>query len=256
MSVFESVVLGLIQGLTEFIPVSSSGHLLLMHEVFGNDNSSLAFDIVLHVGTLFALFVYFWRDLINLVGNLFKNNTEGRLARLLAISTVPAVLAGLLFSGYVDDNLRTPQVVAVALVVVGVLMLFADSIINKKSKEVSTKQGVAVGFAQALAIIPGVSRSGITITTGVFMGLSRSQAARFSFLLAMPIIAGSALGVFIKEPDGLSVGNWQLAIGMITAFASGLVAIKLLLGLINKVGLKPFAYYRVALAVLVIIFLV
>jgi len=257
MSIFESLILGLIQGITEFIPVSSSGHLLITHEIFGSGGSTLAFDVALHVGTLLALLLYFKNDLIDLLRNLNAKNKQGSLARLLVAATIPAVVAGLLFTGYIDDNLRTPLVVAITLASVGFLMLIVDSIsTNKKEQQVTTKQGMTVGLAQAIALIPGVSRSGITITTGMFMGLSRSQAARFSFLLAIPIIAGSAAGVLLKESDGLSTGNWQLAIGTIAAFISGLLAIKFLLRVISKVGLKPFAIYRIILAIIVFFALV
>lgn len=257
MSIIESIILGIIQGLTEFIPVSSSGHLLITHEIFGSNGSTLAFDVALHVGTLLALLLFFRKDLIDLLKNLGAKNKQGALARLLIAATIPAAIAGLLFSGYIDDNLRTPLVVVITLASVGVLMLIVDRLATMKpNKEVNTKQGMSVGFAQAIALIPGVSRSGITITTGMFMGLSRLQAARFSFLLAIPIIAGSAAGVFLKESDGLTTGNWQLFIGAFVAFISGLLAIRFLLNVISKVGLKPFAIYRLILAAVVLFTLV
>jgi undecaprenyl-diphosphatase len=257
MSIIEALVLGLVQGLTEFIPVSSSGHLLITHEIFGSSENTLSFDVALHVGTLLALLIYFRKELIGLAKNVFSKNTEGRLARLLIVATIPAVIVGLLFSGYIDDNLRTPTVVAVALIVAGIIMLFADKVSknNKDNKEVTTKQGLIVGVVQSFALIPGVSRSGATMTAGLFAGLGRVQAARFSFLLAVPIIAGSAFGILLKDGGDGSTGGIQLAVGMIAAFMSGMFAIKFMLGVIGKVGLKPFAYYRFAVAVLVLIFL-
>lgn len=258
MSIFEALVLGLVQGLTEFIPVSSSGHLLIVHEIFGSSENTLSFDVALHVGTLLALMIFFRKDIISLARNVLSKNKQGRLARLLMLATIPAAIAGLLFSDFIDDNLRSPMVVAVTLAIVGLIMLIADrfSKNNNDSKEVSTKQGLAVGFIQSLALIPGVSRSGATITSGLFSGLGRVQAARFSFLLAIPIIAGSALGIFIKDGDIANTGVAQLSVGMIAAFLSGLFAIKFLLDVIGKVGLKPFAYYRFVVAVLVLVFLV
>jgi undecaprenyl-diphosphatase len=258
MSLLEAILFGLIQGLTEFIPVSSSGHLLIAHEIFGTDDSSLAFDVALHVGTLFALFLYFRHDLIKLARNFYKSNKDGALARLLLVATLPAAFAGLLFSDFIDDNLRSPVIVAITLATVGVLMLFADKHSEKvhSSSAVTTKQGILIGFAQVAALIPGVSRSGATITAGFFLGLSRKQAARFSFLLAIPIIAGSAVGILLAGSNELAVGSWQLALGMIAAFVSGLLAIRVLLGIIERVGLRPFAYYRFAVAALVLIFLV
>lgn len=257
MSIFEALVLGLVQGLTEFIPVSSSGHLLITHEILGSSENTLAFDVALHVGTLLALILYFRKELWNLAINLFANNKQGRLARLLIIATIPAVVAGLLFSDYIDNNLRTPTIVAVTLAVAGVIMLLADRISknNKNSNEVSTKQGMIVGLTQTLALVPGVSRSGATMTAGLFSGLGRVQAARFSFLLAIPIIAGSAAGIFLKDGGEVSTGGAQLALGMLAAFVSGMFAIKFLLGVIGKVGLKPFAYYRFVVAIVVLIFL-
>jgi undecaprenyl-diphosphatase len=258
MSIFEALILGLVQGLTEFIPVSSSGHLLLVHDMFGSTENTLAFDIALHVGTLIALLVFFRKDILKLIKNALEKNEDGRLARLLVIATIPAALAGFLFSDYIDDNLRSPLIVALALAGVGIIMLVVDrySRNNKSEGEVSTKQGVVVGIAQCLALIPGVSRSGATITTGLLFGLGRVQAARFSFLLAIPIISGSALGILLKGADFSSTGSLTLFVGMITAFLSGLFAIKFLLGIIGKVGLAPFAYYRFAVAILVLIFLV
>lgn len=255
MSIFEALVLGLVQGLTEFIPVSSSGHLLLAQEVFGSEESSLAFDVVLHVGTLAALLIYFHKDLFGLAKNVFNKSKEGALARLIILATIPAALAGLLFADFIDENLRSPMVVVVTLSSVGVLMLLVEKYaVNKKSKDISTKQGLSVGFAQALALIPGVSRSGITITIGMLAGMGRVQAARFSFLLAIPIIAGSAFGVLLKDGDNLSFDG-ALVVGMLAAFVSGILAIKFLLSVIGQYGLKPFAYYRIMLALIVLVFL-
>lgn len=256
MSIFEALILGLLQGFTEFIPVSSSGHLLLAHEILGTGESTLAFDVALHVGTLLALLLFFRNDLWSLIVNFMKDNNSGRLARILILATIPAVLIGLLFSGYIDKNLRSPVIVAITLTLVGALMIYVDNrTVSENEKEVTRKQGVLVGVAQALALIPGVSRSGITITTGIFLGLDRKQAARFSFLLAVPIIAGSAIGIFLKDGDSLTFGA-ELYVGMIAAFVSGLLAIKFMLAFIAKIGLKPFAYYRFAVAILVLIFLV
>ena len=256
MSIFEALVLGLVQGLTEFIPVSSSGHLILAHEIFGTSDNSLSFDVALHVGTLIALLIYFRKDIWSLAKNYLSNNSEGCLARLLIYATIPAALAGFFLGDFVDENLRTSSVVVFTLASVGVIMLLADRQKNKPSKSpISTKQGMLVGFAQVAALIPGVSRSGATITAGILVGLDRVKAARFSFLLAIPIISGSAFGIFLKDgPYGES--GMVIIVGIISALLSGLFAIKFLLGVIAKVGLKPFAYYRIVLAVAVFIFLV
>ncbi len=257
MSILEALLFGLIQGLTEFIPVSSSGHLLLAHEFIGNGGAdTLAFDIALHVGTLLALVVFFHQDIVKLVLNVTKQNREGRLARLLAMATIPGVIFGLLLGDFVEEKFRSAVPTAIALGLVAVVMLIVDKKAKNasdKEPEVTTKQGMIVGIAQVLALMPGVSRSGITMTAGILSGLTREQAARFSFLLAMPIIAGSALGVLIKGFDMQAVGTAPLVIGMVTAFLSGLLAIRFLLSIISRVGLKPFAYYRIGLAVVVLI---
>lgn len=255
MSIIEAIILGLVQGLTEFIPVSSSGHLLLLHEVFKNDGSSLGFDVALHVGTLAALLVVFKKDIINLVKNVTKQNSEGKLARTIALATLPAALAGLFFSDFIDDSLRSPFVVMVALALVGGIMLIVDTLTPKQSSEVSQKQGILVGVAQILALIPGVSRSGATITAGLMLGLTRELATRFSFLLAIPIISGSALGLLIKGDLATSGQALPLVFGMIAAFLSGLFAIRFMLRIIGNVGLRPFALYRIALAIVVGLFL-
>ena len=258
MSILEAILLGLLQGLTEFIPVSSSGHLLLAQEVFENGNN-LVFDVFLHLGTLAAILVYFYRDIIKLAQNLFAKNIHGTLARTIIVATIPAGLVGLAFSGYIDDNLRRPVVTAIMLVLVALLMIYADKQaekLKKPAKDISRKQGIIIGIAQTAALIPGVSRSGATITTGMLLGISKTEAARFSFLLAIPLVAGSALGLMIQDSSELSAGGWQLTLGLLASFISGLLAIKILLGILQKVGLKPFAYYRIALAAVVLIFLV
>lgn len=254
MSIFEALVLGIIQGLTEFLPVSSSGHLLLAHEVFGSAENSLPFDVALHVGTLLALVVYFRRDIWQLLSNVTKQNTHGRLARLLIAATIPGVVAGLLFSDFIDETLRAPVWTALALAVVAVLMLIADKKLEGgvKEKDITTEQGMKVGFAQALALVPGVSRSGITITVGLFTGMTRVQAARFSFLLAMPIIAGSAFGILLKGFDAADIGSMPLMVGVVASFLSGLLAIRFFLKIVGTVGLKPFALYRLAVAAVVL----
>jgi undecaprenyl-diphosphatase len=256
MSIIEAIILGLMQGLTEFIPVSSSGHLLLVHELLGTSDSNLAFDVALHVGTLVALLVYFRKDLLSLAREILNKSEEGKLARLLLLATIPAGIAGLLLSGFIEDTFRSTSVVAVSLISVGVLMLLADKYArDKDTADVATKQGLQVGFAQVLALVPGVSRSGITITAGLFSGMSRLQAARFSFLLAIPIISGSAFGILIKG-DLSDTTSSVLAVGIVVAFISGLSAIKFMLKVIAKVGLKPFAYYRIALGIIVLLLVV
>lgn len=255
MSIIEALILGLVQGLTEFIPVSSSGHLVLLHDIFNTQDSSLGFDVALHIGTLFSLLVYFYKDILGLIRNVLEKNEKGRQARLVGIATVPAALSGLLFSSQVDSYARSSLVVATALGVVGLLMLFVDMYAKQTQDSVQTKKGMYIGLAQALALIPGVSRSGATITAGLWLGLERKTAARFSFLLAIPIIAGSALGLLIKGDFGGDGHLLPAIVGATTAFFSGLLAISFMLSIIDKVGLRPFAVYRILLSLFVLVFL-
>jgi len=253
MSIFEIILLGLLQGLTEFIPISSSGHLIIAHELFGTVQNSLVFDVALHVGTLFALAVFFRRDILNLLTNVFKANKSGRLARLLIMATIPAAAAGFLFEDLIDQHMRRIEVVAVTLAVVAVIMFLAERTAkNRQESEISTANAAVIGLAQAVALVPGVSRSGATITAGIFCGLNRVSAARFSFLLAMPIITGSALGVFLQNGDVVSGNASDLVLGAATAFVSGLLAIKFLMNYLAKHSLAVFAWYRLGLAAVVL----
>ncbi len=255
MPIIEAIVLGLVQGLTEFIPVSSSGHLLLLQEWFGNDNS-IVFDVAVHVGTLAALVVYFYKDIVLLLRNIHKPNKHGKLARILAMATVPGVVAGLLFADYIDNTLRSSAVAAWALIVVALFMIAADKFAKQSTSDVTKRNGLLIGVAQVLALVPGVSRSGITMATGLFLGLTRQAAARFSFLLAMPIVAGSAVGLLLTDTADSEAGVLPIMIGIVTAFLSGLFAIKFMLTIIGRLGLTPFALYRIALGVIVLLVLV
>jgi undecaprenyl-diphosphatase len=259
MSIAEAILLGIVQGLTEFIPVSSSGHLLLTHNILGTLENSLAFDVALHVGTLIALLIFFRKDVWELFRHVLADNKQARLARLLILATIPAALAGLLFKDFINDSLRSLPVVAAGLGIVGVIMLLIDKRAqvhhDGDEQEITKKQGVLIGFGQALALMPGVSRSGASITTGLAVGLGRRQATRFSFLLAIPITAGAIVGMLWFEGATLAGEGSAVYVGMIASLISGLFAIKFLMAVISRVGLKPFAYYRIALAAIVFLFL-
>lgn len=260
MGVLEALILGIIQGLTEFIPVSSSGHLILAEKLFGVGNGSLAFDVALHGGTLLALIIYFWKDIIILVKALFVKTKQTKLAWLLVVATIPAVFAGLLLESYAEDSFRSSLVVAFNLAFVGLIMFWAEVQYKKAKKhtkldDTSKNQALTMGFAQAIAIIPGVSRSGITITSGLFAGMDRVAATRFSFLLGIPII----FGAFVKTVffgEGLNQVQQEpmiFALGITAAFLSGLFAIQFLLKYLAQHTLKVFAYYRIALAIIVLL---
>jgi len=199
-------LLGIVQGLTEFIPVSSSGHLILVSEFLNLENSSLTFDVALHGGTLIALFVVFWRDLIKLIKALFIKAPETQLAWLIIVATIPAAIVGFLLEDTAQGSFRSSKLVAVNLIIVAILMLLVERYAKNKKLEgninkIQNKQGIFVGFAQALAVVPGVSRSGVTITAGLFAGIDRVVATRFSFLLGIPIIFGAVLKVLMANSE-------------------------------------------------------
>jgi undecaprenyl-diphosphatase len=249
VSIIEAIVLGLIQGLTEFIPVSSSGHLLLLHNAFGITEQGLGFDVALHIGTLIALLAFFYRDILQLV------SSRSRLTLVLGVATLPAVVAGVLLQGLAETSFRSPVLVCVTMAGMALVMLAAERFGTKYSRthateKVSLSQGLVIGIAQAVALVPGISRSGSTITAGLFAGLDRVAATRFSFLLSIPITVGAIIKVTfdqdtlaqVKDETGLFM------IGIMTAFVSGVVAIRFLLKFVAKHSLDLFAYYRLILA--------
>ena len=261
MTLLQAIFLGLIQGLTEFLPVSSSGHLVLAHYFFGINTTGLSFDVALHLGTLMALIIYFYKDLGRLIKSLFVRGPETRLAILLIIATVPAVVAGVLLESAAESAFRSPRLVAVNLALVAILMLFAERYyhtrVRKPTKldDTTTKQALVMGFSQAAAIVPGISRSGSTITAGLFSGMNRVAATRFSFLLGIPITAGAILKVF-TESGALQQVQDERAVffaGIVTAFLSGLFAIRFLLRYLAKHSLAIFAWYRIGLSAAVLI---
>lgn len=260
MNLLEAILLGIVQGLTEFIPVSSSGHLVLLHEALGASTSDLAFDVALHVGTLTALLLFFAKDLSGLAKGLFVQNHQTRLSRLLALATVPAVIAGVLLESTAESAFRSPRLVAGMLLGFGVLMLLVEWWYKRQKQHqelgsIKTNQALGVGLAQALALVPGVSRSGSTITAGMVLGLDRVAATRFSFLLGIPIIAGAAVKklVFDWSDIAAQVDPILFAAGMFSAFISGLFAIGFMLKFLSSNGLEVFAYYRIALGLVVLL---
>jgi undecaprenyl-diphosphatase len=254
MTYFRSAVLGIVQGLTEFLPVSSSGHLILVPRLLGWPDEGLAFDAAIHLGTLAALLVYFRRDLMEIA-----LGTDRRLGLLLAGATVPAGLAGLALGKAIEARLRSPVVVAASLVVWGVVMWIADRRASGRCRataapaQVGWVAGMAVGLAQAVALIPGTSRSGITITAGLFAGMSRVTAARFAFLLSIPITAAaggySALKLMRHGLDPALVG--PLGMGVLTSFLAGLAAVWFLVNFLQRRSLLPFVIYRCCLGAVI-----
>jgi undecaprenyl-diphosphatase len=258
MGIFEALLLGIIQGLTEFIPVSSSGHLVLMQEALNVSHAGLSFDVMLHIGTLVALLIYFHKDIFQLAAGLIGKNSHTKLARLIVLATLPAVIAGMLVADYAETTFRSVYLVSFNLIFVGVLMILAERIAQRRKQSlglenIEKRQAMYIGLAQAAALVPGVSRSGATITAGIFNGLDRVAATRFSFLLAIPAIAGATLKVLIDGTAQQSdIGLGVIAAGIIASFASGLFAIHFLIRFLSKHSLRVFAYYRIALGLVVV----
>ncbi|HEY7542641.1 MAG TPA: undecaprenyl-diphosphate phosphatase [Methylomirabilota bacterium] len=259
MTYTQGVVLGLVQGLTEFLPVSSSGHLILVPHVFGWPDQGLGFDAVMHLGTLAALLAYFRRELMGMVSGALSR----RLAVLLILATIPGGLAGVLLEKLVESRLRSPLLIACTTAGWGIIMWIADRraapaprMPGDPLERVSLGQALTVGGAQALALIPGTSRSGITITAGLFSGFDRATAARFAFLLGIPITAGAGgLKLLHLLKEGLPPGDGgPLTAALITAFVSGWFAVWFLVSYLKTRSLQPFVIYRLLLAL--VIFLV
>jgi undecaprenyl-diphosphatase len=260
VSVAAAILLGIVQGLTEFLPVSSSAHLILARAFFGWDvpaDFGLAFDVALHIGTLAAILVYFRREIMSMVaavpGMLSPDaNPSARLAQRIVVGTIPVVIVGLAFNDYIEHTLRTPAVAAVALAVGGAAMFAAERIGRRVRAEdsVTWVDALLIGCAQASALIPGVSRSGGTISVGMFLGLRRDAAARFTFLLAIPAMLAAAGKESIElSRMGISATNAQLmAIGVIVSGIVGYITIKFFLRFLAGNRLDVFAYYRWALS--------
>jgi undecaprenyl-diphosphatase len=255
----QGVVLGLVQGLTEFLPVSSSGHLILVPHVFGWPDQGLAFDAVMHLGTLAALLAYFRRELLGMASGALPR----WLAGLLVLATIPGALVGVVLEKLIEAKLRSPVVIAVATAGWAIVMWIADRRAapapagpGDPLERVSLGQALTVGCAQALALIPGTSRSGITITAGLMGGFDRATAARFAFLLGIPITAGAgSLKALHLLREGLPPGEaGPLAAALVTAFVSGWFAVWFLVNYLKRRSLRPFVVYRLLLAL--VIFLV
>ena len=262
MSELEALLLGIVQGLTEFLPISSSGHLIvvpwLQDYTFLLDNADFnkTFDVALHAGTLIAAVAYFRREVVRLTRGFLEAlraraiaTADQRLAVAIAVATVPAVIAGGLGAGFIADHLGEPWMIALQLILFGALLLHADRLPQRKGLEGSSlKDGLYIGLAQVLALAPGTSRSGITITAARYLGLDRDSAARFSFLMLIPIVAGATVFEAIGAlGEGLPSGvAGPMIVGTTAAAASGYLAIAFLLRLVRTASYAPFVYYRYA----------
>ncbi|KWT90507.1 undecaprenyl-diphosphate phosphatase [Candidatus Magnetominusculus xianensis] len=253
MEILQSILMGIVQGVTEFLPVSSTAHLILVPWFLGWGGviNSMSFDIALHVGTLLALLIVFFKDWLEIL--LRKQ----RLLMLLVIATIPGAVVGKLLDKFVDSHLRSPWVIAASLVVVGIVMYLAEkqSIKLTGVNDLSVTDAVIIGVSQAIAIIPGVSRSGITISSGLILGMKRDEAARFSFLMSTPIIAGAAAlhGIHMLNGRGEAIDPKIFIAGVAASFVAGLVAITWFLKFLKRFSLTFFVYYRFVLAVVVVL---
>lgn len=256
MEWWQAVILAIVQGLTEFLPISSSAHLILPSQLLGWPDQGLAFDVAVHVGTLLAVIWYFKSDIRKLIKGfisttfLGKPNVDGRLAWYIGLATIPAGLLGLLLNGSVEEYLRDAAVIGTTTVFFGLLLLFADSRSNlqKTLTDMPLSQAIFIGMAQAIALIPGTSRSGITMTAAMLMGYERSAAARFSFLLSIPLIllAGGYKGCELMM-SGHSIPWDMIIMGAIVSCVSAYICIYFFLKLIEQLSMLPFVIYRLVL---------
>jgi undecaprenyl-diphosphatase len=268
-TILQAIVMGIVQGLTEFLPISSSGHLLLVPHMAGWDDpfiTSLAFTVMLHVGTLVALFAYFWRDWVRLVpaglatirDRSFRGDPDRKLAWLIAVTMPPAVILGVTLNDFFEEQVRQELLVAVTLVI-GAGILWAADRFGRRTKplgDLGFGAAFGIGLAQAVALVPGISRSGISISAGLFAGLTREAAARFSFLMATPITLGAVIWEVRKlatGESGVPVDAGVLVAGMIAAAVSGFLAIAVLLRFLRNHRLTIFVVYRLVLAGIVVV---
>jgi undecaprenyl-diphosphatase len=267
MQLFEAIILGLVQGLTEFLPVSSSAHLRILGEVLPSaQDPGAAFTAITQIGTEAAVVVFFWRDIVRIIGHWFRslagriprNDPDARMGWLIIIGSIPIVVLGLLFEDQIETTFRSLWIVAAMLIFFGVLLGIADHVGAKKRalKDITVGHGVVYGFAQSLALIPGVSRSGGTITAGLFMGYERSAAARYAFLLAIPAVFGSGFYQLFKswnEPGVFTLG--ETAVATVVAFVVALGVIAFFMKWISTRSFLPFVIYRVALGAVLLVLL-
>lgn len=256
MKIIQAVILGLIQGLTEFLPVSSSGHLALAQTMFGITEGAKSFTILLHVGTLVAVFLVYWPDIWELIKKPFQRTTY-----LLIAGTIPTVIIALLFGDLIDELFAGGKLLGFCFIITGLVLLYADHKApgRKKVKNMSYFDALVVGTLQGIAICPAISRSGMTITGSLSRGLNRENAAKFSFLLSIPAILGGMVlelkDVFFAEAPAVTetIGVAPMAVGFVVAAVSGYLAMRFMVDLIKKGKLRYFSYYVFALGALVLV---
>lgn len=264
MGIIEIIVLAILQGLTEFLPISSSAHLILPSQILGWQDQGLAFDVAVHAGSLLAVVLYFRQEVGRMTVSWFSSlkgnhDKESKLAWLIILGTIPAGLIGFALNDFIEENLRSAAVIAATTIAFGLLLWWVDANAKQTKDEysVTIKNVLIIGFAQVLALIPGTSRSGITITAGLMVGLTRKAAARFSFLLSIPLITAAGGYQALKLSQEVMPVDWQaIAIGTALSFVSAYACIHYFLILVEKVGMLPFVIYRLLLGAILILFFI
>jgi undecaprenyl-diphosphatase len=273
LTILQAIILGIVQGLTEFLPISSSGHLILVpwlfnwHFLLNNPDLNKTFDVALHLGTFFAVLVYFWRDVVKLVAAWVRSiarrslaDPEARLAWLLFVSTIPAAFLGVAFESFIEDRLGKPWIIAIMMIVFALVMYAVDHVakLDRDLEALTWTDSILIGVAQAFALCPGVSRSGITMMTGLALRLDRESAARYSFLLSVPVIGGAAAYKALHvAKDGLPAGTaMPFVVGIASAAISGMVAIWFVLRYLKSHNFNLFVVYRIVVGVAILILIV
>lgn len=261
MDVTQTVILALIQGITEFLPISSSAHLILPFEVLGWPDQGLAFDVAVHLGSLTAVLAYFRRTILELLAGIWRalttrqHNEDSRFSVLLIIASLPIIPVGFMLNDIVESSLRSVLVIAITTIVFGIALWVADRYAsNREPRSLDWRSALVIGIAQCLALVPGTSRSGITMTAALMMGLGREPAARISFLLAIPTILGAGA---LKTADLLTSTSpvpWHLlALGTLVSAVAAFACIHLFLAYISRIGFLPFVIYRLVLGVVLLL---
>jgi undecaprenyl-diphosphatase len=263
MTIFQAIVFGVVQGVTEFLPVSSTAHLILLPWALGWPDPGLSFDVAMHLGTLVALLIYFRADWIALIRSalgLVRGRTQSpdaRMAMYIIVATIPGALAGALFEHKIEDALRAPPVIAMMLIAMALVLIVSEWVGHRKKglDDLTWSDAIAVGIAQAFAIVPGVSRSGVTITAGLFKSFKRDTAAKFSFYLSTPIIAGAVAKKtldILKEHSGLAE-LMPFIVGIIASGIVGYLAIAFMMRYLQTHNTYLFVFYRIALGIVVLL---
>jgi len=260
METIQTIILAIIQGLTEFLPISSSAHLILTSQILGWSDQGLLIDVALHFGTLLAVVYYFRSEILKMFESHHFSSTQTLLNSpigIITIATVPIVIVGGLFNGFIEQHLRSPSIIAMASIVFGILLYVADIKNTKKDEvlELTLLLGVLIGLSQILALIPGTSRSGITITMGLFLGLSRVAALKFSFMLAIPVISAATIlqSIELFNTQLVDINFLHLFLGVFISFIIAFFTIRWFLEFVNRIGMLPFVIYRIFLGLIILL---